>query len=162
MSKRQDGLDRLQVTSPCSSNLRLAALLTKAQKDRILTALYKTAELRWDDLGLIELAKDWKDARLAPFLFTQLRRLETSAPPLATDLIGTLADILHDQEITPLAEDYMNNLDYDDLLDETGNPRPENDKRAPTEAGAAAIAARRERLQKFIFTAQSRISLLDR
>jgi hypothetical protein len=163
--ERQEGEARAEVTEGAANKIddvRLAALLSKDQKEQLLTALYKTEQVDWNDLELITLAQDWKDARLAPFLFGQLRRIEAAAPPLAMNLIVTLADLLNDKEIVALAEDYMNNLSYEDFLDEDGSPRLEDEKKPLTEAGAAALAARSERLRKFIFAAQSKVNLLAR
>ena len=84
----------------------LAALLSPGQKERLLNALYETAELGARDDQLIRLARIWKDARLRPFLVAQLRRWQDAPPVFASSLVGTLALMLEDDELTDLANDF--------------------------------------------------------
>lgn len=92
----------------------LAAALTPEHKQRLGDALFKTAALRESDLPLISLAQQWNDARLAPFLVAQLRRIAPEAPYLAESLIAILAEVMNDVEVKLLADDYAANAVYDD------------------------------------------------
>lgn len=139
-------------------DLKIASLLTTEQKDRLLTALYKTEEIKGLDQELIELAQDWKDARLVPFLLTQLRRMEATPSRLAEDLVTTVADVLDDEAISALAKDYTDKAEYDDL-DEIDNDLSADEKKEAAQAAATALAARKTMLQKFIFAAQSKVNL---
>ena len=84
----------------------LASLLSPGQKERLLNALYETAELGPRDDQLVRLARIWKDARLRPFLVAQLRRWQDAPPVFASSLVGTLALMLEDDVLTDLANDF--------------------------------------------------------
>ena len=140
-------------------DLKITTLLNKDQRARLLTALYKTEEIKGDDLPLIELAKDWDDTRLLPFLLKQLRHFESSPPRLAEELMRTIAEVLDDEEIEKLAEAYADEVKYDDL-DEIDDELSADEKKAAAQTAAVALAARKAMLRKFISVAQRKVNLL--
>ncbi|MCI0489702.1 MAG: carboxypeptidase-like regulatory domain-containing protein [Blastocatellia bacterium] len=133
------------------ANLAFAALLTPRQKDRLATALFKTETVTERDMKLIDLVKNWNDARFAPFLLSQLRRLEPNPPYFAEEMVTTLADLLDDEEATDFAEEYCDNVTYEDKEDEEATPG-ESTKRAATEKRSAM-------LQKFLRSVETKIKL---
>lgn len=113
---------------------KLASLLSRAQKDRLLEALYDTAELKDGDSQLIRLARLWKDARLQSFLIAQLRRVQYDPTQFSVTLASTLAELLDDDDITSLADEYQE-LVYDQL--EAEQAEEESDS-TDSEAGEKA------------------------
>lgn len=92
----------------------IASLLSQEQKARVTNALFSIETLSSQDLQLIELVRDWKDARLAPYLAAQLTKIATEAPPIAEDLVSTLAELLDDDVVQKAAENYHSNVEYDE------------------------------------------------
>ncbi|HXG64347.1 MAG TPA: carboxypeptidase-like regulatory domain-containing protein [Blastocatellia bacterium] len=91
-------------------------LLTGAQKERLAKALLSisTAQLTEGDIQLIRLVSHFDDARLAPFLVSHLRRVESDPPPEAARIVAIFADLLKDEQLSRLADDYSENASYED------------------------------------------------
>lgn len=114
---------------------KLASLLSRAQKDRLLQALYDTAELKTGDEQLIRLARLWQDTRLQSFLIAQLRRVQYDPTQFSVTLASTLAELLDDDDITSLADEYQE-LVYDQLeAEQTEEESDSTDSEAGEKAG---------------------------
>ncbi len=130
--------------TPNSDN-NFSALLTCQQKARLKSALFKTAELKEDDLQLVQLVKHWKDKQLVPYLVTQLRHIEANPPRFAQEIIMVIADLLNDEEITALADDYSANVSYEDSDQEESEEqeadalKTSDDKSEPVEGEVVKI-----------------------
>lgn len=133
--------------------LKITSHMTQARKDRVLAVLYGTEELTDDDENLIELAKEWKDARLAPFLVAQLHRMEDAPTEFAETIIEHLVELLDDSEIEEAGDEYSENVSYEDE-DEDEDSDGDEDKKAEAKAQTPeALKMRQERsaeLKKFL------------
>jgi hypothetical protein len=103
-----------QVNEEAQEYLKITSHLTQGQKDRVLARLYDTEELSHGEFNLLELARQWKDARLAPFLIAQLHRMEAAPKRFAETIIEHLVELLDNQEVEDAAAEYSNNVSYED------------------------------------------------
>ena len=128
------------------------ALLTVEQRARLMTALFQTEEIQDRDLQLIELARRWKEPRLAPFLIEQLRRFEASPPRFAERLMDCIAAALDDKAIAHLAEEYQENVSYPDeqVERESGEDGAKSANNVLNAEAAAAIQTRSQMLAEFL------------
>ena len=108
-----------------------AALLTTDQKQRLMKALLATEKITEGDEALIELAVDFHDPRLLPFLVSQLHRVEANPRERAYTIVRVVAELLNDRRINALSESCQG-APYDD---------EEEDK----DSGKTTSAAARER-----------------
>ncbi|MBS1788730.1 MAG: carboxypeptidase regulatory-like domain-containing protein [Acidobacteria bacterium] len=92
----------------------IASLLSPEQKARVTNALFSIETLSSQDMQLVELVKGWKEARLAPYLAAQLTKVAVEAPPIAEELVSVLAELLDDDAVQKTAEEYQNNVEYDE------------------------------------------------
>ena len=69
----------------------LVALLTDAQKQRLLQILYQAPRLGENEINLIELAEDWNDDHFIPFLWSYFKTGQPDEPYVVTELIEQLA-----------------------------------------------------------------------
>jgi hypothetical protein len=136
--------------------LKITSHMTQAQKERVLAVLYGTEELTDDEEDLIELAKEWQDARLAPFFIAQLRRMEAAPTQFAETIIEYLVELLDDREIEEAGDEYSENVSYEDE-DEDEDRDEDEDKKAEVKAANSqtpeALKMRQQRseeLKKFL------------
>ena len=94
-----------------------AALLTADQKERLMKALLAAEKITEGDGALIELAADFRDPRLLPFLVSQLHRVEANPPQTAYTIVRVVAELLNDRRINALSESYRNAPDDDEQED---------------------------------------------
>jgi hypothetical protein len=172
---------QLSIFDPGGS-LILAAFLSDGHKDRLMNALQLVDELKQSDIDLINLVSKWNEPRLMPFLVAQLRRMEATAPQIAQSIITIVDEILADEAIGKLAEEYHDNVSYEDLAQEeadageTAEAAEADDEEEPadpeeeemTDADAEperprrtpelALAARRVMLKRFIEAVEARLA----
>jgi hypothetical protein len=90
------------------------ALLSEEQKQRLLKALYSSPLLSDEELMLIELAEEWKDENLIPFLWSYLKAFKQNTPLLTQELMSRIADSFGNQAATTLVERFSE-LDYESI-----------------------------------------------
>jgi hypothetical protein len=126
-------------TRELGDRLAFAALLTADQKERLMKALLAAEKITEGDEALIELAADFHDPRLLPFLVSQLHRVEANPPQAAYTIVRVVAQLLNDRQINVLSENYRDASDDDEQEDQ--------------DSGKATSAAARERsalMRKFL------------
>ena len=94
-----------------------AALLTPAQKERLLTTVLNAEELEWSEQLLVRLAANWKDARLVPYSLKHLARMADKPLYHAEDLMRIVAHTLGDGTLIKFVADYSKTASYQDLYD---------------------------------------------
>jgi hypothetical protein len=107
-------------------NIRLAAALTQEHKTRLANALFAIEELNEDDMKLVNLVWELGDERLASYLVSQLRRMADRAPRLARSLVWAIAEVIKDEDIRRLANDYDDAATYDESEDGDGSDRQDS------------------------------------
>ena len=140
-----------------------------------MNALLKSTDIGPGTYELIEIAKSWKDARLVPFLMTRLNQMEKTAPPSVERIMQFVAELLDDDKVTELLEQYRNNASHEDLEVNQGEAasdtssdedETEQEKGVSSDADQAvkpklsldeAKLARAALLKKFIVVAQAKI-----
>jgi hypothetical protein len=132
--------------------LKITSHMTQAQKERVLSVLYRTEELTFEEDSLVELAKVWQDAQLAPFLIAQLRRMEDAPTRFAETLIEYLVEVLGDQEIEEAGDQYTENTSYEDRdEDQDDDEKAAADKaKSQTPEALKLTQQRSEELKKFL------------
>lgn len=141
--------------------LKITSHMTKAQKDRVLAVLYQTEEVTGDDYNLIWLAKYWKDARLASFLFEQLQRQKDAPKDFAGTLIEDLVELLNTPDIEQAAQEYRDNGSYEDEdEEEDAEERTETVKTTESKTSEIQkiIQQRSERLKAFLSVVEAKIA----
>jgi hypothetical protein len=138
--------------------LKITSHMTQAQKDRVLAVLYRTEEVTDKEDNLIELAKDWKDARLAPFLLEQLHRQKDAPKHFAESIIEYLVDLLNNSDVEQAAKEYSDNVSYEDEEEDTevGAEKAETAESKQPEI-LQVIQQRSERLKAFLLVIESKI-----
>ncbi len=116
-----------------------AALLTPAQKERLIQALLSAEELEWSEQLLLRLAGNWKDARLVPYSLKHLARMADKPLYNAEDLMRIVAHTLGDGTLIKLVADYSKSASYEDLY----NPGAD-DAEADTEDDGSTAEERAE------------------
>ncbi len=152
------GANRTSVLIDEVGSFNFAALLTPEQKDRITATLFNVDQITEDELPLVEIIATWNDPRFLPFLMAQLRLMQADPPPLAESLLQTVADALDDEDVTRLADQYLQNSTYDDEEDDAGEEGEASDQ-TQREASASLQASqiRSKMLGDFLVVAQSKI-----
>jgi hypothetical protein len=138
--------------------LKITSHMTQAQKDRVLAMLYRTEEVTDKEDNLIELAKDWKDARLAPFLLEQLHRQKDAPKHFAESIIEHLVELLDTPDVEQAAKEYSDNVSYEDE-DEDTEEGAEKAKTAESKSPEIlqVIQQRSERLKAFLLVIESKV-----
>lgn len=142
-----------------SSEKAFAELLTAAQKERLRQTLFNIETITDKDRDLIELVKHWDDGRLAPFLLSQLRRMEAAPSHFAEEIIHVIAFLLKDEAITAYSEQYSENVSYEDEESEEASEQGKDAEDAK-DAAASRVEAKRNRsemLRRFIALADSKV-----
>ncbi len=147
-------------------NAKWARLLTTEQKYRLTTALTSIETLRSEHYYLIELAEKWDDARLVPYLLSQLTRIPDEEGTYLTDnLMMIVAKKLGDEAIIALAEK-IRNSEYEEAVETVEvevTPEANNEavaeKTAEQEEAeqAAALQKRKTTVQYFVTLAESTV-----
>lgn len=106
--------ETVEVEQEDQEYLKITSHLTQPQKERLLAILYNSEEISHEENRLIELAKDWKDTRLAPFLIAQMHRMEEAPTRFAETIIEHLVELLHNQEVEDAAAEYSDKVSYED------------------------------------------------
>jgi hypothetical protein len=109
----------------------LSLLLNAVQKQRLSDALIATDEPEEGDDELMQLVKDYGDARFPAFVLARLHRFEDDAPQEAELWLHALAGSLKNEQIGKLADSYSQDTTYYEDEEET---------EAATETDAAAEA----------------------
>ena len=128
-----------------------AKLLTASQKNRLATALVNSDKLSGDDYYLLDLVQRWDDARLVPFLLTQLDLIsrpdqKEQAPAYFTENLMTIvADKLGDDALKEMVKRLTENLynrteSYDDEDESSGDSEVAQDVSEQKDAAADAAA----------------------
>src|SRR5262245_55470479 len=123
-SNEQSDNDDLAETS--KESIRLAAALTQEHKTRLANALFAIEELNEGDMELVSLIQELGDERLASYLVSQLRREADRAPRLAESLVWKIAQVINDEDIRRLANDYNDVATYDESEDGDGSNRQDS------------------------------------
>lgn len=111
---------------------RYARLITDGHKQALLNILLSSVPAKNDDekpaiasrgdQALMQLVRNWGDARLAGFLLDQLRAGAGDAY-YKYQLMSTIAETLHDEKLTAIAEEYGDRLyESDDTVVEADTP----------------------------------------
>ena len=135
----------------------LARRLTDEQKNRLATALFSTQALTYTEYMIIDMVKDWNDARLAPFLLSQLRKpTDDVAPYYIAQWVNIVAGSLHNEALDDLAKKYSkagdNTSESESARDESaGN---EGGSREESEEAGSAADKPGEILQRFVAMAE--------
>ncbi|HEY0097952.1 MAG TPA: hypothetical protein VGB76_03260 [Pyrinomonadaceae bacterium] len=114
-----------------------AALLTPAQKERLMTVLLAAEEWNEGEQMLLLLAANWKDARLVPLSLKHLARMADKPTYQAEDLMRVVAHMLADRTLIKFVADYSEEASYAD----TGISDEEHSAEE-TEAGGATAEER--------------------
>ncbi|MBC7909527.1 MAG: hypothetical protein H7Y30_03440 [Pyrinomonadaceae bacterium] len=145
-------------------NAKWARLLTTEQKYRLTTTLTSIETLDSTHHYLIELAQKWDDARLVPYLLTQLRKGRDDEGNYFTDqLMMIVAKKLGDEALVALAEKISNgeevgDVDYAEETDEANNEAVVEKTAEQEEAEQAAILQKRKTMvQYFVTLAESTV-----
>jgi hypothetical protein len=135
------------ISSPNLVNpIDFTALLTPAHKERLTNTLLAAEELDWNELMLLRLVGNWKDARLVPFSLKHLARMADKPPYQAEDLMRVVAYTLADQTLIKFVADYSKNMSYEDLynINEDESEAEEEDSEATAEERAESKKEREE------------------
>jgi hypothetical protein len=147
-----------------SGNANFARLLTTDQKYRLTTALTSIETLDSTHHYLIELAQKWDDARLVPYLLSQLRKAKDDDGNYFIDhLMMIVAKKLGDEALVALAEKITNGeeveeVDFSEETDEASD-EPIVEKTAEQEEAeqAAILQKRKTMVQYFVTLAESTV-----
>lgn len=152
-----------------------SASLTSNQRERLMNVLLKSTDIGPGTFELVEVAKSWKDARLLPFLIARLVQMENTAPPSVERIMRVVADLLDDEKVSDLFEQYRDDASYEDVevnqeeaAADTSSDEDETEKEKdvssdveeavkPKLSPDEAKLARRALLKKFIVAAQTKI-----
>lgn len=151
-----------------------SASLTSNQRERLVNVLLKSTNIGPGTYELIEITKSWKDARLLPFLMTHLIQMENTAPTSVQGIMRFVAELLDDEKVSDLLDQYRDDASYEDLEvkgeaaadTSSDEDETEKEKRVSSDDDEAvkpklspdeAKLARRELLKKFIVAAQAKI-----
>jgi hypothetical protein len=104
-------------TQELGDNAAFAALLTADQKERLMKALLAAEKITEGDEALIELAADFHDPRLLPFLVSQLHRVAGNPPETVYTIVRVVAQLLSDRRINVLSENYRDASNDDEQED---------------------------------------------
>lgn len=135
----------------------IASMLSAEQKARVTNALFSIETLSPEDMQLVELVRKWKDARLAPFLAAQLTKVAAEAPPIAEDLVSMLSELLDDDTVQKAAENYHNNVEYDESESQDEREVSANEK-PKTVAAQIAISKRNVYLVAFLAAVNQKLN----
>ncbi len=106
----------------------LVGLLTAEQKKRLADVLFNNKPVTPDEVTLIELVKEWRDPRFAPFALAQLRSFGDEPPYMAETWMTALAESLGNDELMKLAAKYSEkNMYYDEDAEATAEAATEVD-----------------------------------
>jgi hypothetical protein len=144
-------------------NAGLIKRLNEEQKARLASALFDAEKLGEGEMELVEVVSAWEDARLAPFLVNQLRKLVDDPPYEAERLASALGVALKDKRVARLAQKYSENAPYYDETPEGEGEAAEDGATATQEAAADTARPkhtqrRSEMLKKFIAAVERRMN----
>src|SRR5215510_12475729 len=120
------------ISSSFNSSMAKSALARRVlcssqeHKTRLANALFAIEELNEDDMKLVNLIQELGDERLASYLVSQLRRVADRAPRLAESLVWKIAQVIKDEDIRRLANDYDDAATYDESEDGDGSDRQDS------------------------------------
>lgn len=138
------------------ASLLTKELLTKEQKDRLTSTLLTIEKLSDKDRDLLQLVTTWETKRVIPFLVAQLHLIEMQPPLRADDLLSTLADLMDDEAIQKLAEEYIEKAEYADEEIQYEELTPEEKEELQEDALAHPIK-RRQMLQNFLRVVEEKL-----
>jgi len=128
-------------------SLKLAAALTQEHKLRLANTLFSIAELSEADMKLVSLIQELGDERLASYLVSQLRRVSDRAPRFAESLVWRIAEIINDEDLKRLANDYDDAAEYDKSENDNASDR-QGSTRNPRADGVSVAAIKRSAMLK--------------
>ena len=124
-----------------SPDPELALLLDAVQKQRLSDALFAADVPKEGDGELMQLVKDFGDARFPGFVLARLHRFEEEPPMEAELWLRTLAAALRNEQLIKLADAYTQEATYYEEEETTEAPA---EAAAPAEAGGEEEAAEEE------------------
>lgn len=128
----------------------LADALTDNQKARLANALLTIESLKDGDIGLVNLVQKIGDNRLLPYLVYQLRIKANEAPRVAESLVATIAELIDDEEVQEAADEYSENVEYDESEYDDEDNASSAISKPKTVAAQIAITQRFVLLSKFM------------
>jgi hypothetical protein len=150
-----------------------AALLTDKQKERLMASLFATDTASYRESDLIYLARIWNDRRLVPYLVSQLRRMEDDPTNFAGVMMGAISEILEDEEVSSLAEEYddatfpeeeSSESEESEEREESPAAEPEQGPEGPNSREMSFAEARQDRsakLKRFLAAVESRVKAIE-
>ncbi len=131
-------------------------LLTDEQKYRLTTALVNIERLKDADSVLVEVVKRWDDARLVPYLLSQLRHTDEESPYLTENLMMIVARKIGDEALIAQVEKFstMENEETGEgdgmaeAVEETGEQAVEEATEESAEASESEQTAAQEEAEK--------------
>jgi|GEM_PF-1630447 len=131
-------------------------LLTDEQKYRLTTALVNIERLKDADSVLVEVVKRWDDARLVPYLLSQLRHTDEESPYLTENLMMIVARKIGDEALIAQVEKFstMENEEVvegdgaAEAVEETGEQAVEEVTDESAEASESEQIAAQEEAEK--------------
>ncbi|HEX8337346.1 MAG TPA: hypothetical protein VF621_11495, partial [Pyrinomonadaceae bacterium] len=118
------------------------ALLNAVQKQRLSDAFFATDVPKEGDDELMQLVKDFGDARFTAFVLARLHRFEEEPPVEAELWLRTLAAALRNEQFIKLADAYTQEATYYEA--EEGETEAPAEAPAPAAAGGEGEAAEEE------------------
>lgn len=165
-----EGLSSIEVYQRGFVSLYLGASVIKRlnaeQKERLASALYGAETVGLGEIELVEVVAGFDDARLAPYLVKQLRKLVDDPSYEAERLAYALGVALKDKQVARLAQKYSENAPYYDPPEETEGEEAEDGVTAGQKPSDDAKPAkpthtqrRSELLKKFIAAVEKRMNV---
>jgi len=148
------------LTGPSCSVVRIADMLTPAQRDRIVKVVLGLDKISPGDEILIRVAAEWKDQRMVPFLLSKLEQVTVTPDVTAANLASVLSEILDDEGIAETARLFQ---DAAYKASRPATPDDEAEEESPTDpedaepASAAADQGPSELLRQFISQVKARM-----
>jgi hypothetical protein len=146
--------------APACSVVRIADMLTQQQKNRIVSVVLGLDKISQADEILIQLAAEWKDQRMIPFLLSKLEQMTETPGPAAANLASALSDVLDDEQITETAglfEDAASKASRSARLAEEGEDESSEEADDGEPVSVAANQTPSELLRQFISQVKAKI-----
>lgn len=132
-----------------------ARQLTGEQKTRLGTTLFSAQTVGYNEYMLLIMVKNWNDARLVPFLLSQLRKGSEESEYYAQEMVNIVALALGNEAVTALAKQYCGS-DEEEAQTSAGNESASDEEDPAVEQARIEADARKreETLQNFIALAE--------
>ena len=130
-------------------NGEMARLLTAGQKQRLKDVFFNLQSLKQEDMELFALVDSWGDERLTGFILSQLEKAKEDPQPFVEQLVVSLAEKLHSEKLSALAESYSRHATYYDDTEESEEPDADADAEEKALTGNSK-QKRSARLKRFL------------